>query len=109
MPQYKITAPNTDYTGVSAGVPFAAGVGYTEDEVIVGWFEEHGYEVEEVAPPVPPNPVHRALPDLRWEDVSAEKLREAAENAGLDYDGLDKAGLVELLTEALGDGDTAEE
>lgn len=42
----KVYAPNKEYTGVSAGVPFAAGVGQTEDEKLLCWFRTHGYTVE---------------------------------------------------------------
>ena len=41
----KITAPNKDYAGVSAGVAFDKGVGHTEDEHLIAWFRAHGYEV----------------------------------------------------------------
>lgn len=42
----KILAPNKDYSGISASVPFINGVGYTDDEDLISWFKEHGYEVE---------------------------------------------------------------
>ena len=43
----KIYAPNKEYTGVSATVAFAKGVGETDDEHLIEWFRDHGYEVEE--------------------------------------------------------------
>lgn len=42
----KILTPNKDYSGISASVPFVNGVGYTDDEDLISWFEEHGYGVE---------------------------------------------------------------
>lgn len=42
----KILTPNKDYSGISASVPFINGVGYTDDEDLIAWFEEHGYGVE---------------------------------------------------------------
>lgn len=42
----RITAPNTQYTGVSASVPFAGGVGETDDPRLIEWFRSHGYAVE---------------------------------------------------------------
>lgn len=45
----KILSPVKNYTGVSASVPFCNGIGYTEDEYLIGWFKDHGYEVEEPA------------------------------------------------------------
>ena len=43
----KIFAPNKDYTGVSAGVPFVKGVGETEKEHVIEWFKSKGYKVDE--------------------------------------------------------------
>ncbi|WP_033066344.1 hypothetical protein [Clostridium botulinum] len=48
MPKYKILSPNKEYTGISAGVSFANGEGYTADMWIVEWFKNMGYEIEEV-------------------------------------------------------------
>ncbi|EPY2290979.1 hypothetical protein, partial [Clostridium sporogenes] len=48
MPKYKILSPNKEYTGISAGVSFANGEGYTGDMWIVEWFKNMGYEIEEV-------------------------------------------------------------
>ncbi len=42
----KIKAPNTQYTGISAGVPFVSGVGETDNPYLIEWFRSHGYEVE---------------------------------------------------------------
>lgn len=51
----KIYAPNKQYTGISAGVPFAGGVGESDNPVRLAWFHEHGYEVvEDAATPEPP-------------------------------------------------------
>ena len=43
----KIIAPNKQYTGVSASVAFAQGVGQTENPKLIQWFKDHGYTVEE--------------------------------------------------------------
>lgn len=43
----RITAPNPNYKGVSASVTFEDGIGYTDDENLIGWFNEHGYKVED--------------------------------------------------------------
>lgn len=61
----KIIAPNNQYTGVSASVPFVHGVGQTEDKRLIEWFKSHGYTVEDEEPtqepveeePVPEEPV----------------------------------------------------
>ena len=43
----RVIAPNKEYAGVSAGVPFYGGEAHTDDPYILGWFRTHGYEVEE--------------------------------------------------------------
>ena len=43
----KIQAPNREYTGLSAGVPFINGEASTEDQYLIAWFRSHGYTVEE--------------------------------------------------------------
>ena len=55
----QIIAPNKDYTGVSASVPFVKGVGETSDAYLIEWFKTHGYtviedEATEVQPEVQP-------------------------------------------------------
>lgn len=42
----KIIAPNKEYTGVSATIPFCSGVGETDKSYLMDWFREHGYTVE---------------------------------------------------------------
>ena len=42
-----IKSPNQEYTGISAGVTFVNGVGNTDNENLIEWFRDHGYEVEE--------------------------------------------------------------
>ncbi len=52
----KVYALNDAYTGISAGVAFANGVGETNDPALLDWFRVHGYKVEEpeVEPEKPP-------------------------------------------------------
>ncbi|AZK44780.1 hypothetical protein [Paenibacillus lentus] len=42
----KVIAPNKQYNGISAGVPFVNGVGETTDPYLITWFEDRGYVVE---------------------------------------------------------------
>lgn len=44
----KVYAPNKQYTGTSASVPFCNGVGETTDPRLLQWFKGHGYEVEDL-------------------------------------------------------------
>ena len=49
--KYKITVNNPNYCGVTAGVPFANGVAYVEDEELVKYLVNNfGYKAEEVKP-----------------------------------------------------------
>jgi hypothetical protein len=41
-----IKSPNQEYTGTSAGVAFVNGVGNTDNENLIEWFRDRGYEVE---------------------------------------------------------------
>ncbi|BFH66006.1 hypothetical protein J27TS7_08510 [Paenibacillus dendritiformis] len=47
----KVYAPNQQYTGESASVPFVNGVGETDNPQLLQWFEDHGYTVEAPAQP----------------------------------------------------------
>ncbi|WP_157259342.1 hypothetical protein [Paenibacillus sp. GM2] len=49
----KITAPNTQYNGLSATVMFVNGVGETDDPHLLEWFESRGYTVEQSEPEKP--------------------------------------------------------
>jgi hypothetical protein len=42
----KVIAPNDQYTGLSATVMFVNGVGETDNEHLLQWFEDKGYTVE---------------------------------------------------------------
>ena len=42
----KVYAPLQDYNGISASVTFVNGVGETDNENLLEWFEEKGYTVE---------------------------------------------------------------
>ena len=44
----KVFAPNKQYTGTSASVPFLNGVGETTDLRLLHWFKSHGYELEDM-------------------------------------------------------------
>lgn len=48
--KFKIITPNQQYNGVTEGVPFASGVGYTDDENIKNKLvNNYGYACEEKA------------------------------------------------------------
>ena len=75
----KITAKNKDYTGISASVPFAGGVGYTDNDHLIAWFQAHGYTVDASAEtPVDMMPVAelRAYAEGKEIDLGAATKKE---------------------------------
>ena len=46
----KVFTPLKDYNGISASVTFVNGVGETDNENLLEWFEERGYTVEREKP-----------------------------------------------------------
>ena len=46
----KVYAPLKDYSGISASFTFVNGVGETDNENLLEWFEEKGYTVEREKP-----------------------------------------------------------
>ena len=46
----KVYAPLQGYNGISASVTFVNGVGETDNENLLEWFEEKGYTVEREKP-----------------------------------------------------------
>lgn len=83
----KITAPNSQYSGVSAGIRFADGVAYTDNVRAIDWFKEHKYEVEE-----------NAIPDFA--EMTAKELQNYAADNGIDLGGATKkADIISKITE----------
>lgn len=76
---YKITAPNNQYTGLSAGVNFSNGVGLTGKKELVPWFKNHGYKVEEIKDDV-----------KSIDDMTVDELKAYAEGKGIELTGLTK-------------------
>lgn len=83
----KIYAPNKQYTGVSAGVAFAAGVGYCDNPERLEWFRKHGYTVEAEAAPVDVSDLVRRAEKLKLDlpdGLTADQVLEAVEKAEQD-------------------------
>jgi hypothetical protein len=70
----KVYAPNKQYTGTSASVPFCNGVGETDDPHLLKWFHSHGYEVE--ALPVEPEVDPEEQPENGAEGSESEPDKE---------------------------------
>ncbi|WP_394523674.1 hypothetical protein [Lacrimispora sp. JR3] len=71
----KVYAPNKQYTGTSASVPFCNGVGETDNPHLLEWFRSHGYEVENL-PEEPEADVKEEQPTTEAEDPGKEPGKE---------------------------------
>lgn len=88
----KVYAPNKQYTGTSASVPFCNGVGETDDPRLLHWFKSHGYEVENLTeledPAKDPGEPQEENPETPEENAEKEpdkevkKGKSAAQKAG---------------------------
>lgn len=72
---YKITTPNKNYTGESAGVNFINGEGVSKDGKSVDWFRKKGYLVEPIEPKEPKAPKGAKEP-------KAPKVGDLDDNSG---------------------------
>ena len=75
----KIYAPNKEYTGISAGVPFVNGVGEASDSHIIEWFKRSGYEVEEQEEQVEEPPKPEPEPEVSEPDPEPEPEPKVSE------------------------------
>ncbi len=75
----RIIAPNKQYAGVSAGVPFTGGEGHTDNEYLIKWFYDHGYEVIEeleAEPETDPGKQSGTVTENAADESSADKTAE---------------------------------
>jgi hypothetical protein len=86
----KIYSPNKQFTGVSATVAFANGVGETDEQHLIEWFEEKGYTVESVE--------QNEKPIEKW---NKDELVVLATEMGIATDNLNKADVLALIQEEL--------
>lgn len=100
MAKVKIIAPNKSYTGVSASVAFSKGVGETEDEHLVEWFKEHGYDVVEEDTQV-------KTVEKSFDEMTVEELVAYAEEKGIDIGkASSQSGIIEKIKAAQADSNT---
>lgn len=85
----KIFAPNKQYNGISAGIPFLMGVGETTDSYLIDWFKSKGYDVEEPED------------EFNLDELTVEELIKFAEGNGVDIGrSTSKDGILKKITDA---------
>lgn len=90
----KIYAPNKQYVGVSAGVPFINGVGECTNPYLLDWFRSRGYEVEE-----PEDGGNDDVVEL--ENMTIEELQAYAEEKEIDLGkATSQEGILKKILEA---------
>lgn len=77
----KIYAPVKDFNGVRAGVRFVNGVGESNDEYMVRWFELHGYKVEKCEEPL--EAILEQCDEPNFDTMTPNELRDWAKANGL--------------------------
>ena len=85
----KVYAPNKDYNGVTASVPFTNGVGFSSNPYLLDWFKEHGYKVED---------------DIAEDDIAEDDIAEAKSEANTDISQLSYEELKSLAKDKGVDG-----
>ena len=74
----KVYAPLQNYNGISASVEFVNGVGETDNENLLEWFEEKGYTVEREEKPKRAKKA-KEVTDETSEETSEEANEEVTE------------------------------
>lgn len=91
----KISAPNKQYTGISASVPFINGQGEADNPALIEWFREHGYTVEGE------EPAQTDLPPVELENMDVDQLKVYAAEHGIDIgQSTSVSGILKKITEA---------
>lgn len=91
----KVYAPNKDYNGVTASVPFTNGVGFSSNPYLLDWFKEHGYKVED--------DIAEAKSEANTDisQLSYEELKTLAKDKGIDgYHKMKKEELLDALKDS---------
>lgn len=82
----KIICPNKQYTGVSASVAFANGVGETDNLHLIDWFKARGYTVEDEEPTSP------------FDGMTVDELKAYAAEKNIDIgNATSQAGIIKKI------------
>ena len=87
----KVYAPNKQYTGTSASVPFCNGVGETDNPHLLEWFRSHGYEVENL-PEEPEADLKEENPEEQPGDGAEDPGKESGKETKRGRTASQKAG-----------------
>jgi hypothetical protein len=96
----KVYAPNKDYNGVTASVPFTNGVGFSSNPYLLDWFKEHGYKVED---DIVEDDIAEAKSEANTDisQLSYEELKSLAKDKGVDgYHKMKKEELLDALKDS---------
>lgn len=94
-----IIAPNKNYNGISAGVPFINGIGMTDVPDLINWFTDNGYSLkeEESIHIEDKKSAQEEKPDL-LSNMSVEQLIEFAKDNNIDIgNATSKAGILKKI------------
>ena len=97
----KIHAPNKRYTGIVAGVSFIDGVAETDNEYLIGWFDEKGYEVireEDTAADLDDKEDAEEAVRKELEELTVPELKKRASDAKIEgYSDMKKDKLIQAI------------
>lgn len=89
----KIIAANKQFSGLRAGIPFVNGESETDNEYLISWFKENGYQVIDSEAN---EEVHESEDEL--DRLSKEQLQDIAKELNLDFNSkTNKTDLIEMI------------
>ncbi|WP_336759429.1 hypothetical protein [Paenibacillus sp. USHLN196] len=99
----KVFAPNEHYTGLSASVMFINGIGETDDEHLLQWFEGKGYTVDRSELDPQTDEIAKAAElEKKEADKRLKALRKKATDLGIEGAAEKDAETLEAEIEAAG-------
>lgn len=94
----RIYAPNKEYNGVTASIPFIKGIGETDNPHLIKWFKQHGYKVEDEKKP---EDKKNNVDTQELKDMTVEQLKAYAEENNIDIgNATSKEGIMKKIEAA---------